>query len=541
MTFILEKLHDRASISPFAIGGLGLIVAFAFGLFINIYKKSGAPESRTKGHGFPLPPGPEPMPVIGNLLDIPRKHEWQTLTKWSAKYGDIVRVTVLGRVIIFVNTMKAANDLFDKRSAIYSDRPRLPLLNEVRVFTGQFGTGNVKKFDIVQEQASGKLLKRLLVNPENFIDHLRLHAGQVIMMSVYGINVESRLDGYITTAQKVMDAVSEAGRPGAFLVDIFPISWFPGTISKDIIKQWRIDIHNLRWKPYAASVEILAEGGSPGPSFVSALLEKSDGDCDKTEMDVLIRDSAALAYGGLPPISLSDPNLLMRPYAPLPTFFSSSLTIAGADTSVATLTAFILAMTIYPEVRKNAQAEIDAVVGASRLPSFSDRKNLPYLTAVMKETMRWHTTAPQALPHLLKEDDVYNGYFLPAGSIIVGNTWGILHDPAVYPDPMTFKPERFLTAEGEIDDTLTDPVKYTFGYGRRICAGLNFAENTLWITMAFILSTLDITLAKDAAGNPIPAALDPSSGLISHPDPFKCSVTARSAQAEALIHQADVF
>lgn len=91
--------------------------------------------------------------------------------------------------------------------------------------------------------------------------------------------------------------------------------------------------------------------------------------------------------------------------------------------SVSTLSAFMLAMVLFPDVQKKAQAQLDAIVGSSRLPSFSDRQDLPYITAIAKETLRWHSVAPQGLPHQLKADDVYNGYFLPAGSLVVGNTW----------------------------------------------------------------------------------------------------------------------
>ncbi|KAI5121810.1 hypothetical protein M0805_009802 [Coniferiporia weirii] len=464
---------------------------------------------------------------------MPRKHEWETITKWGKEYGDIVRVNILGRDIIFLNTAKVANDLFDKKSAIYSDRPRLPLLNELmgfewnfgfmpygevwrkyrRFFVGQFGPSNVHIFNPVQELASGKLLKRLLSTPEDFIDHLRLHAGQLIMMSVYGISIDSRQHPFVTTAQEVMDAVSDAARPGAWLVDSFPIlkkvpAWFPGAFYQRVAKRWGKAVFDLRWNPYGVSKEKLAEKQPEYPSYVSELIGKYG--CEG-EMETIIRDSAALAYG------------------------------AGSDTSVSTLSAFILAMVLYPEVRKKAQAELDAAVGSSRLPSFSDREDLPYITAIAKETIRWHTVAPQALPHLLKEDDVHNGYYLPAGSMVVGNTWGIMHDPAVYPDPMNFVPERFFNSGGKLDYAAIDPAKYSFGYGRRICAGYQYAENTLWITIAFVLATMDVTHATDKAGKLIPAVLDASSGVISHPKPFKCSIKPRSAQAESLIHNASIY
>lgn len=80
-------------------------------------------------------------------------------------------------------------------------------------------------------------------------------------------------------------------------------------------------------------------------------------------------------------------------------------------------------MALYPDVQKKAQAELDRVVGQGRLPDFSDRDTLPYVTALIKETIRWHIVTPTALPHATVQDDVYNGYFIPKGSTVLPNLW----------------------------------------------------------------------------------------------------------------------
>ena len=94
--------------------------------------------------------------------------------------------------------------------------------------------------------------------------------------------------------------------------------------------------------------------------------------------------------------------------------------------TVAAIYSFFLVMTLFPEVQKKAQAEIDAVVGSDRLPSFSDRPNLPYCDAIAKEVHRWHVVLPLAIPHRTEEDDWQNGAFIPAGTIVIPNTWLIL-------------------------------------------------------------------------------------------------------------------
>jgi cytochrome P450 len=80
-------------------------------------------------------------------------------------------------------------------------------------------------------------------------------------------------------------------------------------------------------------------------------------------------------------------------------------------------------MTLYPEAQRKAQQELDRVVGTLRLPTFEDRKNLPYIDAVVKETFRWHPLAPLCLPHMTDQDDILNGYLIPKGSILIPNIW----------------------------------------------------------------------------------------------------------------------
>ena len=101
--------------------------------------------------------------------------------------------------------------------------------------------------------------------------------------------------------------------------------------------------------------------------------------------------------------------------------------------------ALFLAMALYPEVQRKAQAEIDAVVGPDRLPDFEDRHFLPYINAIVKETRRWHLVSPlgkffyhhiytilphfEAIPHTATNDDEYDGYYIPKGTTVFGNSW----------------------------------------------------------------------------------------------------------------------
>jgi len=196
-------------------------------------------------------------------------------------------------------------------------------------------------------------------------------------------------------------------------------------------------------------------------------------------------------------------------------------------------------MALYPECRKRAQAELDAVIGLGRLPDFSDRPSLPYLDAVLKETLRWHPVLPTALPHATIAEDVYKGYRIPAGSIVIPNIWSIMHDPRLYPEPGEFKPERFLSKNPDKDPNLTG----SFGFGRRICAGRNLADSTLWLAMASLLSAFDITKPLGAQGRKLEVdqVLRLPRGGLFMPQMFSVSITPRSEEIESLIRALESY
>lgn len=84
---------------------------------------------------------------------------------------------------------------------------------------------------------------------------------------------------------------------------------------------------------------------------------------------------------------------------------------------------FFLAMALYPEVVRKAQEELDRTIGSERLPELSDRDNLPYISALMKELLRWTCPLPFGVPKRAMEDGIYKGYFIPAGATVIENIW----------------------------------------------------------------------------------------------------------------------
>ncbi|KAI0693571.1 cytochrome P450 [Cytidiella melzeri] len=475
-----------------------------------------------------LPPGPTGLPLIGNLLDLPAGQEWETYERWSKIYGDIMSIQVLGQPLIILSSPKVATDILDKRSTVYSDRPRFEMAGEIvgfakslalvnygerwrtyrRMFKECIGStrGALKRHMPLMEHSARDFLLRTLHEPEYLRDHLRRMASATIFSIAYGYKVQEGDDRFLNLADQVTDDFVEVCAPGAFLVDVFPWlvyapSWFPGT----------------GWQ-------------RKGQRFRRNLMISTDEPFEWTKTQMAI--GAALPSFTLDGLEAGGPSADNEDYVK---FAAMSLTTGGSDTVVSALCSFFLAMTLYPDVQKKVQAEIDAVVGNGRLPTVEqDWDYLPYVRAVCKEVLRWMPVAPMALPHRSTEDDVYENYYIPKGSIVLVNSWKILHDPEIYHNPTQFIPERFIAKPGYTPEA--DPASFAFGYGRRACPGSHVAETTIFLCAATSLAVFDVQpTVKD--GKPVLPIPSSAPGVISHPLPFECDVAPRSAKAKALIKQ----
>ncbi|KAJ7764910.1 cytochrome P450 [Mycena metata] len=477
---------------------------------------------------LPLPPGPRKLPLVGNLFDFPATLQWDAYTEWSRKYdSDIIHLSLAGQSLIILSSWQATDDLLQKRSSKYSDRSSFPMLVDLmeydfnllvmkygpkwrshrRLFNQSFNVTEARKFRPTTLVATRRLLCRLLHNPEDFRKHIEHVTAENIMSVSYGLDLLPDQDPHIALAQKVMKVAGEVATPGSFLVDSIPWlkyvpDWFPGAGFKRKAKAWRELGRQVQEIPFAEVKHAIA-AGTARYCFSSQSLHNLAESENPYYTEEHIKAIASVIY------------------------------MAGSDTTIATTNTFILAMLANPEAQRKAQLEIDSVTGRMRLPDFGDEDNLPYVTALVKEILRWRPVAPIAVPHFLPVEDEYKGFRIPANSIVMGNVSAILHDEVMYPEPNSFKPERFLL-DGKLNPEVRDPDS-AFGFGRRICPGRHMAISSLWITVASILSVFDITKAVGEDGQIIEPTYEYLSDLISVPAPFKCSFRPRSPELAALI------
>jgi len=186
---------------------------------------------------------------------------------------------------------------------------------------------------------------------------------------------------------------------------------------------------------------------------------------------------------------------------------------------------------VHPAVQEKAQAEIDTVVGKDRLPTMEDRPLLPYLGAIFREILRYGPAVPLSIPHAAVEDDVYAGFHIPKGAILIANLWAMSNDESRYPNPHAFIPERFLNDDGSLKPDNVEHI--AFGFGRRMCVGRHFADTSLWSVMAKVLAVFKILRPLDENGVDIPVEPLFSGGNTVHPLPFGHRIVPRFPEMDA--------
>jgi len=176
---------------------------------------------------------------------------------------------------------------------------------------------------------------------------------------------------------------------------------------------------------------------------------------------------------------------------------------AGGETTSTTLEWWLLAMLVYPEVQARAHTELDEVVGRSRLPTFDDVPSLPYIRAMVNETLRWSPLTPLGIPHTSTTDDVYEGMFIPKGTICFQNMRVLNSRTEVFgSNAAEFDPSRYLDKEGRVKGQVggKEEGHVSFGYGRRVCPGRFVAQRTLVIDIATLLWAMRLERPQGAQG-----------------------------------------
>nr|BAN62871.1 flavonoid 3'-hydroxylase [Dianthus caryophyllus] len=447
-----------------------------------------------RGHQKPLPPGPRPWPIVGNLPHMGQAPH-QGLAALAQKYGPLLYMR-LGYVdVVVAASASVATQFLKTHDLNFSSRPpnsgakHIAYNYQDLVFAPygpkwrmlrkicslhMFSSKALDDFRLVrQEEVS------ILVNAIAKAGTKPVQLGQ--LLNVCTTNALSRVmlgkrvlgDGTGKSdpkAEEFKDMVLEL----MVLTGVFNIGDFvpalecldlQGVASKMKKLHKRLDNFMSNILEEHKSVAHQQNGGDL-LSILISLKDNCDGEGGKfsdTEIKALLLD----------------------------------LFTAGTDTSSSTTEWAIAELIRHPKILAQVQQEMDSVVGRDRLIAEADIPNLTYFQAVIKEVFRLHPSTPLSLPRVANESCEINGYHIPKNTTLLVNVWAIARDPEVWADPLEFKPERFLPGgeKPNVDVKGNDFELIPFGAGRRICAGLSLGLRMVQLMTATLAHTYDWALA----------------------------------------------
>jgi cytochrome P450 len=460
------------------------LVGFIFWLVVRLARRA----SRN------LPPGPKGLPIIGDVFHI-ADHAWLASPQRKDEYGEMMYVSAFGQGVLVINSQRVAVDLLEKRSNIHSDRPKYISAGEIltrhlelpmtpygslwrrlrRVTVEGYSKSAVPEFYPIQGREALMLALALIKNPPDTEKHLQRHGSSIMLSVNYHLPpVDSEDDPIIVGVMKHVERLMHETQPGSRLVEFFTwMRYIPSRFAK-----WKRDAEywfvqdTLTFERLLGKVTNDLANGIDRPCFAASVLQ------NPSKHDLSQREQAWLVGGML---------------------------VAGSETSSTALLWWLLAMIAYPEVQNRAHAELDEVVGSARPPTFADLPSLPYIRAMVKETLRWSPIVPLGVPHASSADDWYEGKFIPKGTICVQNMRVINYEPDVFgTDAGDFNPGRYLEGGKEkVRVRVLDGREeghMAFGFGRRICPGRYVAEGTLAIDIATLLWAMRFERPEGARG-----------------------------------------
>ncbi|KAL0397810.1 UNVERIFIED_CONTAM: cytochrome [Sesamum calycinum] len=422
-----------------------------------------------------LPPGPYPLPIIGNILQLGSKPH-QSLAKLSRKYGPVMSLKLGSITTVVVSSPEAAKIILQKHDVAFSSRP-VPSAAQCL---------NHDEFSMVFLPVENQWRKLRKICKEQMFSVPRLDAGQDLRRE---------------KLQKLWEYVKECSETGR-AVDIGETAF---TTSLNIMSEMFLSMEFAQFNSDSLMKDVvwgvLGCIGSPNfgdyfpilkPADLQGLLrqttiyfgklldtfdgiieERLKSGCGKDDvLEALIE----LSQRGDAELSRNDIKHLLV-----------DLLLAGTDTTSGTVEWAMTELMRQPDKLWRVRDEIISLIGEKGQVEESDISQLPYLQAVVKETLRLHPAAPFLLPHKAVSDIEIDGYVVPKDTQILVNIWASGRDPCIWPDADSFMPERFLDHNVQIDFRGTNFELIPFGAGRRICPGLPLAHRVVHMMLATLV------------------------------------------------------
>ncbi|KAG2139190.1 cytochrome P450 [Suillus bovinus] len=427
-----------------------------------------------------LPPSPPTRRLLEHFL--PYHHPSRlTIAGWIDEYGPLINIQSIFENIVIIGRYKAAVDIMENQGKLTADRPRVnaagKMLNGAisivfvpfgdkfrrmrRALHSHLQPKAAEAYQPLQMSHAKNTVLDILDDPYNYHNHVTTYAATTIMKVAYGKNAHTpATDPEVLKLNQRNKMSSIALRPGAYLVDWIPwleyVPWYGRDLRQAFENTKKLNVGRLN-----CIKEQMQRDEDIGPSFAKYMLEN-------------------IHLHGLTEIEMA--------------FLAGSFFVAGSGSAKASMAicTVLMAAACFPEEQALVQAELDAVIGRHRAPTFADQDSLPRLQAFISEALRWRPPLPNgASPHRTTHDVIWQNYRIPAGTTLFADYWSISRDPDVYPEPDVFKPQRWIDDQYHLR---TDLNFFVYGFGRRVCPGQHVANRSVFISSLLTMWAFQLTL-----------------------------------------------
>ncbi|XP_075717051.1 cytochrome P450 2C5-like [Rhinoderma darwinii] len=459
---------------------LGIITILLLIIIFLLLNKVFYDQKQNKNKNFP--PGPNCLPIIGNMHLFDIKDPSKTFTQLSNKFGPVFSVQFGMQKVVVLYGCDAIKDAFVNHAEEFSGRADIPIFKETAKGYGVvFAHGEnwkvMRRFTIskLRDFGMGKksLEDRIIEECDSLVQIFKSYGGKpventtIINTAVANVIVSIllgyRYDYGDPTILKLMNLVNEnfklLGSPMIMLYNTYPyiVRWLPGG-HRTVFKN-NEELNNFIRETFTrqkSQLDVNHQG-----NFIDAFLIKQLENNPDSEL------------------YFHNDNLMT---------LVSNLFVAGMETTSTTLRWGFLLMMKYPEIQKNVQKEIEQVIGL-RQPQIEHRKQMPYTDAVIHEIQRFGNIIPAIVPHATTQDMMFRGYFLPKGTHVLPLLTSALRDKKYFEKPDEFYPQHFLNSHGHF---VENDAFLPFSAGKRRCAGENLAKAELFLFFTRLLQTFTL-------------------------------------------------
>uniref|UniRef100_A0A8C5Q2F7 Cytochrome P450 n=1 Tax=Leptobrachium leishanense TaxID=445787 RepID=A0A8C5Q2F7_9ANUR len=420
---------------------------------------------------YRFPPGPPPLPVIGNVHLLDLKGQDYSLMKLAKKYGNVFSFHLGKRKSVVLIGYDANKEALVNSSYEFGSRGAVPATDnfqhgqgiffsngEIWKVTRRFTLSILRDIGMGKRPVEGKIIEELhhiselikSFNGEPFTKNIFTNAPPNI---IYGMLFGRRFDYNNQTFKKMVGVIDDiiilVGSPSVQYFNVFPVLKYvlksPGIIVK------RVEELNIVLKELIREARD-AVSETEWATYIQAFIQKDLNETTTEENGKIFQEKNLLAC-------------------------IFDLMLGGTETTSTTLQWGFLLMMKYPDVQQKVHEEIANVIGLDRVPRWDDQKQLPYCMAVIHEIQRFGNIL-QFLPHSTSMDTHFRGYFLPKGTYVIPLITSVLYDETQWETPYQFNPNHFLDADGNF---MKRDAFFAFSKGRRACAGESLARMELFL------------------------------------------------------------